>query len=415
MKFKTIASFLLFSSVATATNHTFPEDCGEMTTYSYPMAMCEGLAMPEMPMTMTMLQGNAFVVGNQTEGPRAQNKIASTSMFMVDYGKSISDRNYLNVDVMLTLEKWTLPRSGYPLLMQIGEENEDHQPYIDAQHPHSSPLMGLTFWDKYTLGDNSYIKAFFAPRGEATEGPVAFMHRQSGQVNPDAPLGHHIGQDVAHITSTVAGIELRRNWTTLEFSTFHGEEPKPTEVNLPIGRPDSYAVRLTRQFTKEIYAMASASYVSHPEPHDPDLDHIWRYSFSMYTNAKFDSGWLFHDAFIFGLVNHYDGAGALRSLLYEAAVNRERSTVWGRIEAVERTPDELLIKQSNDRSVGRWVELLTLGYTHAIFQRDDYEVTIGASASKSFLPIDYQADYGGNPLTARVFAQVSGMKMIMEH
>jgi hypothetical protein len=415
MKLKALAPLILatlLSPVAAhATNHTLPESCGEMMTYNYPMAMCEGSAMPDMPMTMTMVQANAFVVGNQSEGPRAQNKIAAPNMFMLDYGLSLGDRNYANVDLMLTFEKWTFPKSGYPLLTQVGEENEDHAPFIDAQHPHSSPIMGLTFWDKFSFGESSYLKLFLSPRGEATDGPVAFMHRQSGQPNPDAPLGHHIGQDVGHITSSVIGAEYRRNKTTFEISTFRGEEPQPTQVDLPISGPDSYAARLTHQLSHEIYAMASVAYVKRPEAHDADLDHIWRYSFSMYTNAKFDSGWLFHDAFIYGLVNYYDHAGALNSFLYEAALNKERNTLWGRLEAVERTPDELGIAQSNDRATGRYVELFTLGFTRALVQHNDSEFSVGASMTKNFLPIDYQRDYGGNPLTGRIFAEVSGMKM----
>jgi hypothetical protein len=45
-------------------------------------------------------------------------------------------------------------------------------------------------------------------------------------------------------------------------------------------------------------------------------------------------------------------------------------------------------------------------------QHKDWEFTVGASVTKNFLPVDYQRDYGGNPLTGRVFAQISGMKMI---
>jgi len=379
-----------------------PNDCDEMTIYNYSTAMCEGKAMAGMPMTMIMAHGNLFVTGDLEEGPRAQNKVAAPNMLMADAGTTIGDRNYLNLDVMLTAERWAFPKQGYPLLLQIGEENEDHEPFLDAQHPHSSPIMGLTLSDTYSLNATDHIKVFAAPRGAATDGPTAFMHRPSGEVNPDAPLGHHIGQDVGHISSSVVGVEYRRNKSNLEFSTFSGQEPEPTKVDLPTYTPDSYAFRFTQQLNREIHAMASAAYVKNPEH---DLDHLWRYSLSIYTNTKFLSGWEFHDAFIYGLVNFYDHAGALNSFLYEAALEKEKSTVWGRFEALERTPDELSITQSNDRSTGRYVELLTLGYTHALVQ---HNVNIGASVSKDFLPIDYQRDYGGNPLTAKIFAEVSG-------
>ena len=418
MKLKTLAALTitLASLNALAQSQTLapgPSDCDEMMIYNFASGMCEGKAMPGMPMTMFMAHGNAFVTGDIEEGPRAQNKIAAPNMFMVDAGTSVGESNYVNVDLMLTAEKWTIPRNGYPLLMQVGESNEDHQPFVDSQHPHSSPIMGLTFSDTFTLSEKSHVKFFAAPRGEATDGPTAFMHRPSGQVNPDAPLGHHIGQDVSHISSSVIGAEFRLNKTNFEISAFKGLEPEPTEVDLPTYTPDSLAARVTYRISEEIHAMASAAYVSHPEAHDPDLDHIWRYSFSMYTNAKFEGGAIFRDAFIYGLTNYYDHAGALSSWLYEASLSKNKNTIWGRFEAVERTPDELLIAQSNERTTGRYVELITLGYTRTLAQHHDCDFKLGASVTKDFLPIDYQRDYGGNPLTAKIFVQVSGMVMQM--
>lgn len=398
MKLK-LAAILLFSVQAHAA------ECNHMTSYNYSTAMCEGRAMPAMPMTMLMVHGNVFAVGDLEEGPRAENKFAAPNMLMGDLGTSIGERNFVNLDVMLTFERWTFPDQGNPLLLQIGEERRDGTPYIDSQHPHSSPIMGLTLSDKFSLGEHDHAKIWFAPRGESTDGPTAFMHRPSGEVNPDAPLGHHIGQDVGHISSTVIGGELRFGQLNFEASTFNGTEPEPQVVDLPMEAPNSYAFRLTHQLNKEIHHMASVAYVKNPEPHD-STDHVWRYSYSIYT----DHGG-FHDAFVFGLINFYDQAGALQSWLYEAMYKQDAHTVWGRAEAVERTPNELEITRSNDRTTGRWTEALTLGYTHDLAQLDAAELKLGASVTKDFLPIDYRQDYGSNPWSARVFLQLQGMTM----
>src|SRR5262249_45983389 len=161
-------------------------------------------------------------------------------------------------DYMGTFERWTFPDRGYPELLQIGETDENGVPFIDAQHPHSSPIMGLTLSDTIRLEtsrEKDYLKFFFAPRGESTDGPIAFMHRPSGMANPDAPLGHHVGQDVGHISSTVIGASLKLGETRIEASTFNGTEPEPDKVDLPLGPPNSYAVRLIEEFSPAVAAM----------------------------------------------------------------------------------------------------------------------------------------------------------------
>jgi len=218
-----------------------PGDCGDMEVWDYSMGMCMPLPMKDMPMRMAMFHGNTFFTQSWAERPRGKDAFSVPNMFMLDVGTSVGDRHYLNLDFMGTVERWTFPESGYPELLQTGEEREDGTPFIDAQHPHSSPIMGLTLSDTISLGHRKdHLKFWFSPRGQSTDGPIAFMHRSTGMVNPDAPLGHHIGQDAGHITSTVFGGAIRLSDTTLEASAFHGEEPKPTKVDLPMGKPDSY-------------------------------------------------------------------------------------------------------------------------------------------------------------------------------
>jgi len=259
-----------------------PVDCTSMELWDVSMAMCMPFPLEEMPMKMLMLSGNSFVAGIAEQGPRGRNAVVSPNMFMLDLGSTFAGAHYFNLDLMGTTERWTFPSDGYPELLQIGERDAQGNPYLDAQHPHSSPVMGLTLSDTIRLGkDQTYaLKVFFAPRGEVTEGPVAFMHRVTGLANPDAPLGHHIAQDVGHITSTVIGASLKVGNTRIEASTFNGTEPEPTEIDLPIGVPNSYAFRVIEEFTPKQMAMASFAYVHEPEHHAPEVKSRFRYSAS---------------------------------------------------------------------------------------------------------------------------------------
>lgn len=388
-------------------------DCDENQTWDYSMGSCRQLAMADMPMSMWMVHGNAFLVQTFQEGPRGRNRIAAPNMVMAEAGRSVGSKHFIDVNLMLTAERWTFPKEGYPELYQIGERNEDEKPYIDGQHPHSSPIMGLTFSDTIRLGDGKdHLRLFFAPRGQATEGPTAFMHRPTGMINPDAPLGHHIGQDVSHITSTVFGASLGLGRTRIEASAFNGTEPEPSKVDLPLGTLNSYAGRLIYEFSDNVSAMASAGYFKEPESHDPTLDKVYHYSASVYVQHHLSSGWMFHDAFIFGVVNNYDHISALRSFLYEFWLHSESpSNYWGRIEFVERSASQLGITTAADPLKPRGVTALTAGYTYDILKFENSKFGLGASVTKNISPSEFRDSYGGDPWSGKIFVQLGGMKM----
>lgn len=411
MKFVVVFISIFIPWMAQAQTRSLrPSDCHPMEVWDFSMGMCMPIAMKGMPMKMVMLSYNAFLTQTVEEGARGRSALSVPNMMMLDVGSSIGDRHYVNLDFMGTAELWTFPKNGTPELLQIGEENADHEPYLDAQHPHSSPIMGLTLSDTITLSGKDFVKVFFAPRGQSTDGPVAFMHRPTGMVNPDAPLGHHIGQDAGHITSTVLGTTLHFNETTIEASAFNGTEPEPSKVDLPLGPLNSYAARFIQEFTPQMYAMASAAYVKSPEPHDPELDSIWRYSASLYNDLTFDNGWMLHNTLIWGLVNFYDETSALNSFAEEFWFHKERQNIWGRIEYLQRTPGELEIASSQPHDP-QWVTAVTVGYTHEIGTWESGRVGLGASVTKDLLPSEYRAAYSGDPLTGKVFLQVGGMNM----
>ena len=277
-----------------------PSDCSEMLLWDYEMGMCMPVAMTDMASTtMLMVHGNAFGVSTTEQGPRGRRAITSPNMIMTDIGHQFGDSHFVNLDLMATFEKWTFPERGYPELLQIGENDAQGAPYLDAQHPHNSPLMGLTLSDTIRIGERgTSLKLFFAPRGSSTDGPIPFMHRPTGMVNPDAPLGHHIGQDVGHISSTVMGGSLKLCDFRFEASLFNGTEPEPTKVNLPLATPNSEAFRIIYEFTPMLQAMASIAYIRDPESPQPDITFEIRRSLSVYLQHKVFESWTLHHAFI---------------------------------------------------------------------------------------------------------------------
>jgi hypothetical protein len=359
--------------------------------------------MDGMAMRMAMLSANAFGARVWEQGPRGTDAFAVPDWVMGELGTSAWGRHYLSVNVMLTAEKWLFPDAGYPELAQIGETNAAGAPFIDAQHPHSSPIMGLTFADTIGLGEGGFLKLSFAPRGEALDGPIPFMHRETGEVNPDAPLGHHIGQDVGHVSSTVLGASLKLGSTRVDVSAFHGAEPEPENVDLPLGAPDSLSARVIEELAPEWLAMASLARVNAPEPDEPSVLFETRASASVYWHHGLGT-WTYSSSLILGAIAGYDAVPWLVSFADEFLLSGGDERIWGRVEVLERTASELGVSEATGP---RWIAAGTLGYTHRFFSASGVDLGLGGSLTKTLMPGDLLSAYGGNPWSGKVFAQLS--------
>jgi hypothetical protein len=372
------------------------------------MSMCMPAAGPR---ATWLLSGefNVFGVFSALSGPRGITQFAAPNMFMLDAGRSLGPRQFINLDLMATTELWTYPQRGYPELLQIGEERSNGEPFVDAQHPHSSPVMGLTLSDTVTLSRASTLKVFFAPRGESTDGPIAYMHRDSARTNPDAPLGHHVGQDVGHISSTVVGGQLNLAQVTVEASVFNGDEPDPTKVDLPLGPINSEALRVTYAFAPAHRVMASIANVQQQDPQYPGTNSATRLSASLYDRFTPGGAYSLDQTLILGSITRHPTDSTLVSLLDEAVLQRGRSALWGRIELLQRLRSELQIPETGAGDEKRWVSALTLGYTHWSSLDRGLQIGLGGSLTLDVVPTAWTSAYGSQtPLTVRLIVQVRG-------
>jgi hypothetical protein len=385
--------------------------CGDGESWDNAMSMCMPMAGASTAETVVSGMFNAFGVFSAAQGPRGIEDFAAPNMFMVDAGETLGTSQFINLDLMGTAERWTYPSRGYPELLQIGEERGDGSPYIDAQHPHSSPIMGLTLSDTIRMDSSETLKLFLAPRGESTDGPIAFMHRESARDDPDAPLGHHAGQDVGHISSTVIGAQLDLSRLIIEASAFNGTEPSPTKVDLPIGALNSEALRVTYVLTPAHRVMASVAQVTQQDPQYPGTSSATRSSASVYDHFAAGKGGTVDNAFVVGSIARHPASATLSSFLDEAVLQRGSSDVWGRIEVLERLHSELEIPTITPGAVDdrRWVSALTVGYTHWTTRADALNVGIGTSVTMDVVPEAWAGAYGGRtPFTVRLIVQVRG-------
>ena len=394
---------------------TSPDQCATNEYWSFAMSMC--MARPARRGNFrAMVMGALFLADVGVSGKRSTHDLVAPNWLMFDGGVDLARWNRLELDAMFTAERWTYPDAGYPLPFQVGEENEHGVPFVDAQHPHSSPLMGLSLADVMSLSSTNLrlLRVWFAPRGESTDGPIAFMHRATGTVNPDAPLGHHIGQDVGHITSTVIGLSLTLPTTIIEASTFHGREPAPDAVDLPIGAPDSVAARVSQQLGPHYTLAASLAYVHDPEG-TGQTEPVVRASVSAYARWNLPLDWRAHATLIWGGISNYDDATWLDSITGEVLFTDWANALWGRLEILQRTPAELRVMPvPANPNAPDWVGAVTAGYTRKIVALGPVDFSVGASGTLNFMTDTFLNAYGGRPIVSgKLFVEARLIKMFV--
>jgi hypothetical protein len=384
---------------------THPCPVGQVWDPSMNMCMAGG----DSRKITTMFHMNQFVVLTGSTGPRGRKAVTAPNMWMLMLDKKTSARNTVEVSWMGTTDLWTIPKNGTPELFQAGEANAAGTPFIDAQHPHSSPIMGLTFSDILTYGANgeNRLTFFFAPRGEATAGPESFMHRPSAEGNPDAPLGHHL-QDVFHISSTVVGAKVDSGKWSIEASAFSGVEPSPSVVNLDMHKPDSFGVRANYRANDNVtiggsYARVKAlDRANNPlqQSEDERAYAAWIQTSHMLSQGKLSTTTLF------GRNDNKTSEQQLNSFLEEFLFELGKNNFYGRFELVQRTPEQLEVQVTDGKTGAKWLKAYTLGYERRIKQQGDIKVFSGLALSTYSVPKDFQGAYGKRPLTAKVYLRI---------
>lgn len=347
------------------------------------------------PKTTLMIHLNQFMVYSSTSGPRGKSRLTGPGYWMLTYGNDLTPTNHFSVDVMGSPEQLTVGDKGTPQLLQT-----DH---IDNMHAHDT-IMAFEVRDALAIGtdNNQQLTFMFAPRGEAAIGPVPFMHRESAEGNPDAPLGHSL-QDGFHDASTVLGVEYRIARTTAEFTAFSGQN---ITSPFPLHRPDSYAVRLNQDIDGHVGVGASFADVLLPGD-TGGAEHNQFISAWLTTTHKIHEDTL-KSSFIVGSARAGHGA-FLNSLLEEAVYQRGRNNFYGRAEVLQITPAQLELTTPSGAGNAKWVKALTIGYERSLFEKNALRLLVGGSYTKDFVPAAFQPAYGSDPGGVKIYLRLKFM------
>ena len=367
-----------------------------------PMAMHMGHA----GAWMTMVHASAFADYDYQGGHRGGHKVVSENWIMGSATTPINAHGALQLRAMFSAEPFSAGKNGYPLLLQTGEALNG-KPLVDRQHPHDL-FMELSAQATQCVSAKTCLSLYVAPVGEPALGPVAFPHRYSDALIPEAPLSHHI-LDSTHVAFGVAtlGVIYDNKWQ-LEGSVFNGREPDENRYDFDYNPwHTSASGRLSYMPNRHWALQISSGYLDRPEA--LETTSIERTTASVSYDKTWPTGWW---ASTLAAGHNFEHGPDDNGVLLESTVNfKNKNYIFGRIENIQRHG---LVSENPERGFN--VTAFSLGAARDLFQVYGWPVQLGAMLTLYALPGDLASHYGRSPLSFHVFLHTSAPRMrMMQH
>jgi len=350
---------------------------------------------------------------NSQGGPRGITKVESANWFMPEAIRRVGIGT-LELRSMVSLEPFTFPPGGSPLLFQTGETYKG-RPLIDRQHPHDL-FMELSANYTVPLGEHATWFTYFGYPGEPALGPTAFMHRASASENSSAPLGHHL-QDSSHISFGVFTSGFTYRWLKLEGSIFNGREPDENRYNFEAHPWNSRSIRLSVAPSSNWSLQVSHGFLRSPEVLEPG--DVRRTTASINYNRPLNRGY-WASSLIWGRnhESHHGETFNLNGYLAESTVNfLDRNFLYTRLELTDKNQllslsDRLRLGITDERPSFR-IGAYTFGGAREIWSSERASLAIGSDVTFYSKPSTLDSVYGNNPVSWKLFFRVRPSKMNM--
>ena len=363
---------------------------------------------------MLMLHGAIMPRYINVGSKRGDRRFDAPNWFMGMYGHPLDAKSQIGLRAMLSLDPITEGGYGYPLLFQTGE-TWHHQPLHDRQHPHDLfDELAATYSHLLGGGNSAYV--YLGYPGEPALGPPTYMHRLLAYDYPDAPIGHH-WQDATHITFGVATVGV--NWggkVKLEASDFTGREPDENRYNFDKPRFDSYSGRISYNPNADNAYQVSYGFIQNPEGDGIPQHRItasWLYNKPLGSDSNFTSALTFGQNNLPTEGRSNPTEGRSNSFLAEADYQHGSDTVFGRVENIQKSGQELVLTGNlSDRkyTLGAY----TAGIVHDLSHGNGIDTGIGLALTLDTKPSALDAIYGsGSPVSLEIYLRLRPSRLQM--
>jgi hypothetical protein len=343
---------------------------------------------------MVMLHGRVNGIADWQSGPRGDDQVFSSSMFMAMATKDLGNGDTLGLKGMISLDPF-MGRRGYPLLLASGETANGVTHLVDRQHPHDL-LMELAATYSHPVSDSDSVFLYGGYPGEPALGPSAYMHRISALDDPMTPISHH-WLDSTHVTFGVVTAGWVHDRWKLEVSQFTGREPDQYRFNFDSARFDSTSARLSWNPDSNWSLQVSGGWLKSPEQLEPDINEQRVTASATYYNA-FEFGSIAATA-AFGHKHLSNGVSEDAGLLEAEYKPHPLWTVFARTEIIGS--DEL-VPEPGVKSAGE----LSFGIIRDWKIAEHMKFGLGGLYAFDFAPGSPSQPYGDDPHGAMAFVRV---------
>jgi hypothetical protein len=303
-----------------------------------------------------MAHGRATGGVTTASGPRGVSQGFTTSMLMAQARRDEGPRT-LALRAMGSLEP-VMSARGYPELLQSGETADGRTLLIDRQHPHDAIMELSVLYSVRQDAEHPTLFIYGGLPGEPAVGPPAFMHRASGQDNPQAPIGHH-WQDSTHVSYGVVTVGAAGDRLKVEATAFRGREPDRFRWDIEKPDLDSFGGRVSFNPSAQWSFQAGVARIKSPDALAPGVDTL-RFTASAMNYTRAGDGGLATTA-VLGLNDDTPGSSKA-SVLLESSWTGGPQTVFGRFEWVQK--DELLLALGGGDPLVRQIYPNGIGAAH---------------------------------------------------
>lgn len=345
---------------------------------------------------MLMAHGEIFVDYNQQGGPRGVGKAESVNWGMLMEQHHLG-RGTILFRQMLSAESLTSPHPGFPELFQTGETYHG-QALVDHQHPHNV-FAELSAYYTLPVTEKISWELYGGPSAEPALGPVTYLHRESAQELPLAPLSHHL-QDSTHTSFGVITTGFTFYRVKVEGSVLNGHEPNEERWSIQLGGLTSWSGRVFAALGKNWAAQYSVGRLEKPEALEPG-DQL-RQTASLEYSRPLASGYWVSTA-VWGRVHKSVTDTVLNSYLLESTLNfQRRNYAFTRLELVDK--DELFPQAATHPTyrIGGY----TFGAERDLVQNQAWQLGLGGDLSFYSKPTALNVAYGSFPVSFQVFLRM---------
>jgi hypothetical protein len=185
----------------------------------------------------SFFDGAAFGTYVSETGPKKpQSRAFSTNWMIVGTERQIGRGTFLG-RARFTLEPLTIPKEGYPQLLQY-ISTESGGPLVNHMRAHD-------LVEEVAVGyDWKPIQLYLAPIGEPPLGAEPYAQRASSLDFAEAPFAYDI-QESFHRGTRIAAAAFTSRMADLEAGVFHASTSTGKHTTIDDGNIDSWSARLT--------------------------------------------------------------------------------------------------------------------------------------------------------------------------